>query len=305
MNRFLIVLLFSSLSLFAVACGGDASSQTTDTAAKEAPALPEDVRAVAQASSATAGATSAGVVRETSPADSGSITATGEFISPSRSELAPKFPGRVAAVFVDEGARITRGQPLAALETDYMRLELSRAEAELARVTSTANDAARDLERKRELRAKESVPQATFDRSQTAAEQSRAAQAAASSSVQLMRRRIADATLRSPITGVVAERRVDVGEHLGDSSVAFVVLQTSPLKLRFSVPERYLARVRAGQAVVASVDPYPGEEFRGTIKTVGGVIDPKSRTLFAEAEFANRDGRLRPGLFARVQLNLQ
>jgi len=300
----LILTTLICLSALAAACGGDASSQTTETTATVvAPPLPEDVRSVAQAS--TTSTSSAAAIGEASSADSGLVTASGEFISPSQSELAAKFPGRVASVYVDEGARVSRGQPLAALETDYMKLELARSEAEFQRASSAARDANRDLERKRELRAKESVPQAVLDRSTAAAEQMQAVRSSAASTVQLMRERVSDATIRSPINGVISERNVDVGEHLGDASVAFVVIQTSPLKLRFSIPERYLSRLRPGQSVVASVDPYPGEEFRGTVKTVGGVIDPKSRTLFAEAEFANGDGRLRPGLFARVQLKLQ
>jgi len=56
--------------------------------------------------------------------------------------------------------------------------------------------------------------------------------------------------------------------------------------------------------VTARVDPYPNETFEGTIKTIGGVINPGTRTMFAEAEFPNRDGRLRPGLFARVEARL-
>lgn len=299
--KHLIPALLIVSSMFAAACGGDASSQTTDTQAKVAPPLPDDVKSVAQAAESS----NASVIAEASAADSGLVTATGEFVSPSQSELAAKFPGRIASVFVDEGERVSRGQPLAALETDYMKIELARSEAELQRAGSAARDAGRDLERKRELRAKESVPQAVLDRSTAAAEQMQAARSAAASSVQLMRERVSDATIRSPINGVISERRVDVGEHLGDAGVAFVVIQTSPLKLRFSIPERYLSRLRPGQSVVATVDPYPGEEFRGSVKTVGGVIDPKSRTLFAEAEFANADGRLRPGLFARVQLKLQ
>ncbi|HEU5163584.1 MAG TPA: efflux RND transporter periplasmic adaptor subunit, partial [Thermoanaerobaculia bacterium] len=113
-----------------------------------------------------------------------------------------------------------------------------------------------------------------------------------------------DSVIRSPLAGVVAERKTDAGEFLGEGGVAFVVIQTAPLKLRFRVPEKYLGQIRAGQSVVATVDPYPGEKFAGTIKTVGGVIDPQTRTLFAEAEFPNRDGRLQPGLFARVEAQL-
>jgi membrane fusion protein (multidrug efflux system) len=86
--------------------------------------------------------------------------------------------------------------------------------------------------------------------------------------------------------------------------VAFVVEQTAPLKLRFRVPERYLATVRKGQAVRATVDPYPGTAFEGAVSLVGGSVDPSTRTFLVEAVFENRDGRLRPGLFARVELEL-
>ena len=81
-------------------------------------------------------------------------------------------------------------------------------------------------------------------------------------------------------------------------------MQTAPLKLRFRVPERYLSQVRRGQPVKATVDPYPGEAFEGRVAVVMQAVDPASRTFGVEAEFANRDGRLAPGLFARVELDL-
>ena len=71
------------------------------------------------------------------------------------------------------------------------------------------------------------------------------------------------------------------------------------------VPFDVQLEIAVGDRVTSRVDPYPGETFEGTIKTVGGIIDPKTRTMFAEAEFANRDGRLRPGLFARVETKLK
>lgn len=120
----------------------------------------------------------------------------------------------------------------------------------------------------------------------------------------LAKQHLADAWLRSPIDGVVAEKRTDVGERLGDNSVAFVVVQTSPLKLRFRLPERYISRVKMGQEVRAQVDPYPGETFSGRVSRINGVVDSATRTVAVETEFANRDDRLFPGLFARVELDL-
>lgn len=292
-----------TLSFGAVSCSNDeskaatATTETTATSETATPELPADVAEVT-GSATTATSTAAAA------SDANGFSATGEFVSPVRSELAPKTPGRVARVYVEEGSRVKRGQALLELESDYARLNLQAAEAQVAQAKAARDEAARDLERKKGLSAKDSIPRATLDRSQATYEQTNAALAGASAQAALLRQQISDSTLRSPVDGVVAEKRTDVGARLGDGGVAFVVVQLSPLKLRFAVPERYLGRIKAGHKVTARVDPYPSETFEGTIKTLGGVIDPKSRTMFAEAEFANRDGRLRPGLFARVETKL-
>ncbi|HEY2323966.1 MAG TPA: efflux RND transporter periplasmic adaptor subunit [Thermoanaerobaculia bacterium] len=297
MKRSILVLTLVAL----VACGKKDTSAATDTN-KPAPELPKDVQSVAAAATTTTAApesTTASVASETN----GAIVATGEFVSPVRSELAVKTPGRVAKMFVDEGSHVAKGQPILMLETDYLRLNLDRANADIARAKAAEDDAHRDLDRKKDLIAKDSIPRATYDRSQSAYDQSVAMRQSASAQAALLRQQIDDATLRSPIDGVVAEKRADVGERLGDNSVAVVVMQTSPLKLRFKVPERYLASVHTGDAVKATVDPYPNQVFQGRVTTVGGVVDSATRSFLVETEFANGDGKLKPGLFARVEMN--
>lgn len=301
-KRLLLSLLVLAVAVSLVSCTGDESNAqpaaASATTTQEAPPLPADVQQIATASAAE----TSGTAEATAAANA--FSATGEFVSPVRSELAPKTPGRVAQLFVDEGSRVSKGQPVLRLETDYARLNLQAAEADVARAKAARDEAARDLERKKGLSAKDSIPRATLDRSQAVFDQANAALAAANAQAALLRQQIADSVLRSPVSGIVAEKRTDVGARLGDGGVAFVVVQLSPLKLRFQVPERYLGRIERGDRVTARVDPYPNETFEGTVKTVGGVIDPKSRTMFAEAEFPNRDGRLRPGLFARVETRL-
>ncbi|HEY0592356.1 MAG TPA: efflux RND transporter periplasmic adaptor subunit [Thermoanaerobaculia bacterium] len=289
------------LALLAAACGGnDPAPQAQAQTGAKLPADVESVKGIASGPAEAGPAAADGLAAVTE----GTLAANGEFVSPAQSSVAPKIPGRVARVLVDDGARVAQGQPLASLETDYLRLDVDRAQAELARASSALAEAQRDFKRKEELRQTDAVPQATFDRSRAAYEQARAARAAAETGLRVARQRLADAVIRSPLTGVVSERKTDAGEFLGEGGVAFVVIQTAPLKLRFRVPEKYLGQMRPGLPVVATVDPYPGETFAGTIKTVGGVIDPETRTLFAEAEFPNRDGRLQPGLFARVEAKL-
>jgi membrane fusion protein (multidrug efflux system) len=314
MNRYSKPVLFL-LAILALAPSGcsrkDANAATTTTTAPQ-PQLPADVQKVAGATATAsetpvtgdtaAGQTGAPTAASVASETAGAVVATGEFVAPVRSELAAKMPGRVGKVYVDEGSRVTKGQPLLELETDYVRLNLERAEADVARAKAAEDDARRDFDRKKDLIAKDSIPKATYDRSEGAYQQAEAARASAAASASLLRQQLGDAVLRSPINGVVAERRTDVGQRLADNSVAFVVVQTAPLKLRFRVPERYLASVARGQRVSATVDPYPGEKFDGRVTVVGGVIDPATRSMVVETEFPNSDGRLRPGLFARVEL---
>jgi len=326
MNRLPIsILALSVLLLPAFACGGKpkaAAKPEANAASAPAPALPADVEKIAgiaptsdvpspdsAPSGATASASSAATpTADTDPASGApppaTVEATGELVSPIQSELAVRMPGRVGKMYVDEGARVRKGQPLLTLETQYLALEVERSTAEVARAAAAAGDAKRDLERKRDLLAKGSVAQAAFDRSESAASGADAAVLAAKATRDLARQRLEDAVLRSPIDGVVAEKRTDVGERMGEATVAFVIVQTSPLKLRFRLPERYLSSVRIGQEVEASVDPYPGEAFRGRVKVIGGVVEAATRTVAVETEFPNHDGRLKPGLFARVKLDL-
>jgi RND family efflux transporter MFP subunit len=299
MKRYTISILMMALLPFGCAKKDATTSATTTQAA---PALPNDVQNVAAAATATsapATTTEAAVVASES---GGTIVATGEFISPVRSELAVRVPGRVAKMYVDEGSRISRGQALLELETDYPRLNLEKAQADIARAASAEQDAQRDLNRKKELIAKESIPQATYDRSQAMFDQARAAKQSAQAQANIFRQQISDSTLRSPIDGVVAEKRTDVGQRLGDATVALVVVQTSPLKLRFRVPEKEISHVRQGQNVKATVDAYAGDVFQGKVAVVGGVVDPSTRSFTVETEFPNRDGKLKPGMFARVEM---
>ena len=297
-------LIFLTLTLVAFGCAKkEAPAAVTTTQA--APPLPADVEKVAaaanppsMASSSTTSTDANAVAAEAG----GTIVATGELVSPVRSELAARLPGRVGKMYVDEGARVTRGQPLLELETDYVRLNLQRAEADAARARAASDDAKRDLARKKELIGNNSIPQATYDRSLGTAEQAAAALQSAQAQSALYRQQLVDSVLRSPIDGVIAEKKTDVGQRLQDNTVALVVVQTSPLKLRFRVPEKYLSSVRKGQTVKATVDPYPGRVFEGRVTVVGGVIDTATRSLLVETEFPNRDGKLRPGMFARVEM---
>lgn len=111
MKRTLILIGLLTAAAALAACSQEGTAAPTTAATpKEAPALPSDVQHIAESVNQPEATTTAAAAESL-------FTATGEFISPSRSELAPKMPGRVAAIYVDEGSRVERGQPLLALET--------------------------------------------------------------------------------------------------------------------------------------------------------------------------------------------
>jgi len=130
------------------------------------------------------------------------------------------MPGRVARMYVDEGSRVSKGQQLLELESDYVRLNLQRAQADSARAKAMLDEARRDVERKKGLIATNAIPQATMDRSQSTYDQASAAYSSAQAQASLLRQQVADSVVRSPIDGVVAAKRTDVGQRLGDNTVA-------------------------------------------------------------------------------------
>ena len=296
----IVNLFFLCAAAFASACGPQSDAPAKANAAPAngdvKVALPEDVKK---------GLAEVAAVSQEASEDSGVLRETGELVSPVSSEISAKLPGRVGKVFVDEGARVRKGQPLLEIESDYLKIDVDRAQAALARAKAGEGEARRDFERKEGLVAKGSVSQAVYDRTRSTLEQAGAARAEAEAALALARQRLADAVMVSPIDGIVAERRTDVGERLGDATVAFVLVQLSPLKVRFRLPERYLAQVERGQVVRARVEPYPDEVFEGKVTIVVRAVDSATRTFVVEAEIPNRDERLKPGLFTRVELDLR
>jgi len=297
-NHRIVNVLFLFAAALAFGCGPKSEAPAPAAQANDdvKPPLPEDVReGLAQAAAGT----------EETADESLVLRETGELVSPVSSDISAKFPGRVGKVFVDEGARVRRGQPLLEIETDYLKIDVDRAEAALARAKAAEGEARRDFQRKEGLVAKGSVSQAVYDRTRASLDQAEATRAEAEAALALAKQRLADAVMVSPIDGIVAERKTEVGERLGEATVAFVLVQMSPLKVRFRLPERYLAQVERGQMVRAWVDPYPDEVFEGKVTIVVRAVDPATRTFVVEAEIPNRDERLKPGLFARVELDLR
>jgi RND family efflux transporter MFP subunit len=128
--------------------------------------------------------------------------------------------------------------------------------------------------------------------------------------LQLADTNLANTRLLAPFSGYVSQRNLDPGAAVSaqsagtnTASVGILTIQDiQTVKVQIEVPERDIARVSLGSAVRLSVDPYRGETFRGSVSRVVHNLDPRSRTMGVEADIPNPTGRLKPGMFARVEV---
>jgi membrane fusion protein (multidrug efflux system) len=204
--------------------------------------------------------------------------------------IRPEINGRVVKIHFEEGQRVREGEPLFSLDASVNQADLREAQANLASARRS-NDRATDLGG-RQLLSKAEVE---LTQAQLAVTQARVASAQA---------QLAKTTLVAPFSGVVGLRDVSVGEVVSPGQALVNLVRLDPMEVDFSLPEGQLAQVAPGQTLRLVVDAYPGEEFPGTVSAIEPVIDINSRSARVRAKVDNADNRLRPGLFARVSLDV-
>lgn len=115
----------------------------------------------------------------------------------------------------------------------------------------------------------------------------------------------APSPVRATITGTVTALPVQAGSMVSTSSPVARVAQTDELEIRIAVAERFVSKMRIGMPATVRLDAYPGEQFGARVTEVSPVLDSQTRTLGATLNFNRRDPRVRPGMFAQVQLITQ
>ncbi|MFQ5689246.1 MAG: efflux RND transporter periplasmic adaptor subunit [Gemmatimonadota bacterium] len=213
--------------------------------------------------------------------------------------------GRVARILFREGERVRRGQSVLVLDRAKLQAQLEEAEAVEARYAAETENLRRQVERNDGLLRAGAISQQAYDDLKTAYEASRARLEEARATAALERRRLADASVRAPFTGRTGERRVDVGDYVREGEPLFALVDDDSLRIGFSVPERYIGRLRRGSPVTLRVESFPDRAFRGTVDFVSPTVDPVNRTVRMKARVGNPDGLLRSGQFASVTLGLE
>jgi membrane fusion protein (multidrug efflux system) len=232
---------------------------------------------------------------EAQPVTVGELARTVEAIGTLRANesviLRPELQGRVEKILFDEGQPVKDGQPMIQLDDDQYRAEL--AEAIANRNLSDANY------RRTEELIKRKVASVT-DRDKAYAELQ-----ADKARVSLKQVALSKMVLNAPFEGIAGLREVSVGDVVTPGQALMHVVDIDPIKVDFRVPELYVESVAPGQQLDVTLDPFPGERFHGEVFAVDPQIDVKGRSILIRATVPNAEGRLRPGLFARVELALK
>ncbi|HJX90930.1 MAG TPA: efflux RND transporter periplasmic adaptor subunit [Pyrinomonadaceae bacterium] len=263
------------------------------------------------------------------------IPATGKILVPEdrMANIGPVHEGRIVRLYAGQGSNVKKGQKLADLESadideaeaDYLKAladydnarKTSAAEVKLAQATY---DRTKMLFEKT-ITAQKNLQSAEHDLD-VAKASGESSVAGAKATLTSARRHLlilglkdsdidalanksslaAVFSLNSPISGTVIERNATIGATVGSDTNLFKIIDISRVWIDANVFEKDLERVRGGQEVKVSVPAFPGASFSGRVILVNSVVDPDTRTVKVRTEVPNADGRLKPEMFANVQI---
>ena len=218
------------------------------------------------------------------------VTAVGSLLANESVMIRPEVAGRVAAIHFNEGQAVAAGARLIALDATEVQAQLDASRAD-ARLTEQRAERAAELFKKNFI-------------SQQALEDAREAHKKATAQRQENEARVAKTEILAPFAGIVGLRQVSAGAYLKAGEDIVRLDKIDVMKLDFRVPEVYLGKIRRDQPVAVRVDAFPGEQFPGRVYAVETSVDEKTRTVLLRGRVENRGTRLRPGMFARVTLEL-
>jgi len=213
-------------------------------------------------------------------------SAIGSLVAVRGVTLGAELPGLVREISFDSGTSVKRGAVLVKLDT-------STEEAQLASAVADAALARINLERARTLREGGANSPADLDAAEARSKQ-------ADATVASLRATIAKKTIRAPFDGRIAIRQVELGQVLSAGSPIASLQSVTPIYAEFSLPQQALAELKLGQRARMRTDAFPGAQWEGTV--INPEVDVATRNVRVRATFPNGDGRLRPGMFANVEV---
>lgn len=241
------------------------------------------------------------------------LTTTGEIEAPknSQAQVTPRTSGHVTAIHRQEGDRVVSGtvlatlrsEALAQLQGDYLQglIERSLAKSVWGRQQLLFKD---DIIARKEVQRAE----ADFRKAESAVESlaNRLRIMGAPDLQRLAKTRQVDPSVPivAPIGGIVTAQTITMGQFVEPSTSAFAITGIGTLWAQANLYERDLGQVQVGQSALVSVKAYPNRHYAGRVTHIDAVMDPETRTAHARVTVQNRDGRLKPEMYATIRIEV-
>lgn len=218
------------------------------------------------------------------------INAVGSIRSNESVVVRPEISGRIVKLNFADGQQVQKGQLLIAFDATVNQAEVQQAKAELGIARANFERTA-DLARQKFM-------------SDRARDESLANVQVLEAKLALAQARLSKLEIRAPFSGVVGIRNVSIGDYVKDGTDLINLEDISSVKVDFRVPEKYADVIRKGQALEVIVDALPGKPFRAKVDAIDPQVDSAGRSALLRGRIDNPEGRLKPGMFARVKLIL-
>lgn len=208
-----------------------------------------------------------------------SYTATVEAFK--TNNITTSTPNRIKSILVDVGYKVSKGQRLVVLDNvniDQLKVRLDNTERDYNRALELYNIGGGTKQAVDQMKTELDAARRQYDN------------------------QVENTILVSPISGVVTARNYDPGDMTGQLPI-LTIEQLQPVKVLIHVSENEFTKVHKGMKVDVYLDVYGDERFEGTVELIHPTIDASTRTFTVEVNMANRDERIRPGMFARVVMN--
>ncbi|ALL04546.1 RND transporter [Pedobacter sp. PACM 27299] len=195
-----------------------------------------------------------------------------------------EIAGRVTAIYVKEGDRVTKGQPLARIDAEILNTDKETAEA-------TLQNAIRDEARYASSFQTGGVTQQQLDQAKLAVKNARLR-------LQSSQKRVSDANMRSPINGVVNKKYVEVGAYANaQGTQLFELVDVSKLKLKVNVDESQVANINIGDQVPIKANVFPTDDFQGKVTFIAAKADASLNFPVEILVENNKKNTLKAGMY--------
>ncbi len=220
------------------------------------------------------------------------------------SKVSSEIEGRVKSVPLREGDPAVAGKTIiAALGRSDLEIDLRIEKAELAKAQAELDRDELEFKRAEDLLRRKILNKASYDQAVAKFHRARAEVARMKAKVASIQDKLRKTVIRSPLTGFLTEKSVEVGQWVAKGGQVGEVVEIQKLLVRTPVSERQISYVTAGDSARVKLDAIPGRVFTGIIARVIPKADTKSRTFPVEVELDNtKDYAIKAGMFARITL---